>query len=67
MLMPDSYCRKCNGKNNAVFFAPVFVAGIDARNGARHETGVGTHICMECAIASGFANSRGELKQGVTL
>lgn len=75
MTMPDSYCRKCDGKNHWVFFAPVFVAGIDARDSAvdsrgvrsRHPVGIGTHICMDCAISHGFANARGELKEGVAL
>jgi hypothetical protein len=67
MTFPDSYCRKCHGKNNVVFFAPVFVAGMDARDSSRHDVGVGTHICLSCAIAHGFANSRGELKAGVSL
>lgn len=67
MTMPDSHCRKCDGRNHMVFFAPVFVAGIDARNGAKHETGVGTHICLNCAIAHGFSDTQGNLKAGVTL
>jgi len=64
---PDSYCRKCDGKNHVVFFAPVFVAGMDARNSAKHEIGIGTHICMECAIGHGFADSQGNLRAGITL
>lgn len=67
MGFPDSYCRKCHGKNHVAFFAPVFVAGIDARNGSKHEQGVGTHICVPCAISHGFADSQGNLKPGVRL
>lgn len=64
---PDSYCRKCNGKNHMVFFAPVFVAGRDARGNGPHPVGIGTHICVECAIAHGLADSQGQLKAGVAL
>ena len=67
MTFPDSYCRKCNGKNHVVFFAPVFVAGMDARNSAKHETGIGTHICITCAISHGFADMQGNLLAGVSL
>ena len=67
MPFADSYCRKCGDKNHIVFFAPVFVAGMDARDSSKHSIGVGTHICLECAIAHGFANSWGELKPGVAL
>lgn len=64
---PDSYCRKCDGKNHAVFFAPVFVYGMDARDSSRHAIGVGTHICLDCAISHGYADKQGNLKSGVTL
>lgn len=67
MTMPDSYCRKCNGKNHWVYFAPVFVAGMDCRDSTRHPVGIGTHICMDCAMALGYADSQGFLKDGVTL
>lgn len=67
MTIPDSHCRKCDGKNHWVFFAPVFVARMDARDSTPHEIGIGTHICMDCAIALGFADSQGLLKEGVTL
>ena len=67
MTFPDSYCRKCTGKNHVVFFAPVFVAGMDARNSEKHETGIGTHICIACAISHGFADSQGNLRAGITL
>lgn len=67
-MFADSYCRKCQGRNHLVFFAPVFVAGIDARNGQKHETGVGTHICFDCANRQGWIDPRnGNLKQGVAL
>ena len=66
--MADSYCRKCHGRNHLVFFAPVFVAGIDARNSTPHPIGVGTHICFDCAESRGWIDWKtGNLKQGVTL
>lgn len=68
MTFPDSYCRHCGEKNHIVFFSPVFVEGMDARTGKRCEgQGVGTHICIPCATAAGYATSQGDLKQGVTL
>jgi hypothetical protein len=67
MQFPDSYCRKCNGKNHVVFFAPVFVVGLDCRDSTPHATGVGTHICLDCAIKAGFADRQGNLKPGVVL
>ena len=67
-MFPDSYCRKCNGKNPLVMFAPVYVPGMDARTGARSSgQGVGTHICLDCAIRHGFDTSQGDLKPGVGL
>lgn len=65
---PDSYCRKCGGKNHCVMFAPVFVAGMDARSATRCDgRGIGTHICLDCAISHGFADAQGYLKPGVAL
>lgn len=64
----DSYCRKCGGKNHIVFFAPVFVSGIDARNGAKHDIGIGSHVCFECAETRNWIDRKtGNLKQGVQL
>lgn len=65
---PDTYCRKCNAKNSAAFLAPVFVEGIDARTGQKHPTGVGTHICLDCATKQNWIDARtGNLRPGVTL
>lgn len=49
-------CRKCDNRNPMVFFAPV-----DMLN--QHST----CICLECAVALGFATPQGDLKPGVTL
>ena len=53
---PDMNCRKCNRLNPWVYFAPVAVAPFPA-----------TCICIDCAIARGWADSQGNLKAGVTL
>ena len=49
-------CRKCDNKNPMVFFAPVDM-------GNQHST----VVCLECAVALGFATSQGDLKEGVEL
>ena len=50
------YCRKCDNKNPMVFFAPV-----DNLNQTS------SCICLECAVALGFATPQGDLKEGVEL
>ena len=68
MLFPDSYCRKCASKNGTVFLAPVFVAGIDARDGSHHPVGIGTHICLECAESRDWIDTRtGNVRADTTL
>lgn len=68
MQFPETYCRKCGDKNSLVFFAPVFVAGVDARDSSKHQTGIGTHICFACAMSRGWIDhASGNLKTGVAL
>jgi hypothetical protein len=68
MSFPPMECRKCGGINPLVYFAPVYVAGINAITGKR-EAGQGkaSCICIPCAIRAGFADKQGNIREGVKL
>lgn len=67
-MFATSYCRKCDEKNSAVFFAPVCIENFDARTGKSSRETIGTHICYNCAVERRWVNpGTGNLLDGVTL
>jgi hypothetical protein len=68
MTFPPMECRKCGAINPLVYFAPVYVAGMNAITG-KLEAGHGkaSCICIPCAILAGFADKQGNILEGITL
>jgi len=67
-MFATSYCRKCDEKNSAVFFAPVCIENFDARKSKPSRETIGTHICYDCAAERQWVDPRtGNLLDGVTL
>ena len=64
-MFPQMTCRKCESKNPIVYFAPVIVPSLMARDNTPQYPA--TCICLSCAKSRGWLDGDDNLKSGVQL